>query len=372
MSAIPKQRFLALDIFRGMTVAFMIMVNNHGAHSFAEMRHADWHGFTLTDLVWPSFLFAVGSSLAFAKDKWNTMPQKEVVFQILKRTFLIFLLGYLMYWFPFVEFNSQHEWVFKPISETRFLGVLQRIALCYGSVALLVYYTSTRTLIITSVVFLVGYWLVMASFGDLSIPGNIASIIDRAVLTPAHMYHKGAEGYDACGILGTFPAIVNTIAGYLCGYYIRRKPKGYEMLTKIALAGFLCLVVAYFWNLVFPYNKKIWTSSYVMLTIGIDCFIILTLIYIVDFMGKRNWGYYFEVFGKNPLFIYLLSELLPRLLGIIPVGDKSSAWEMVYKGFFGPLFSDGLVASLLYSISYMFFCWLIGYWMDKKKIYIRL
>lgn len=373
MSALPKQRFIALDIFRGITIAFMIMVNNAGPHSFNEMRHADWHGFTLTDLVWPSFLFVMGAAMAYTKERWNKMSQKEVVVKILKRTFLIFLIGYLMYWFPFFDYDADGVFQFRPISHTRILGVLQRIALCYGIAALLVYYTGLRTIIISSVVILLAYWIAMAGYGNLdSKTGNLQSVIDMAALTPNHMYRMGKEGYDACGILGTFPAVVNTLAGFVCAWFIKNKPKGFETLAKVAMAGFACLAIAYLWNLVFPYNKKIWTSSYVMLTIGIDCLIFVCLIYITDFIGHVKWANFFNVFGKNPLFIYVLSELIPRFFGAISTPEGKSVWSKLYTNIFAAGLGNGLLASLLYCMFLMFVYWLAAWWMDKKKIYVKL
>lgn len=373
MTAPSPQRFLSLDIFRGITIAFMIMVNNRGPHSFKEMQHAEWHGFTLTDLVWPSFLFVMGAAMIYAKRKWETMPQKDVIYKIIKRTVLIFLIGYLMNWFPFMKWDSNGELHLLPISETRILGVLQRIALCYGITALLVYYFSLRTLIILSAITLVGYWLLMARYGNLdSKSANLHSVIDIAVLTPDHMYKLGARGYDPSGILGTFPAVVNTIAGYICANYLSRNPKGFESLAKISMAGFACISIAYLWNLVFPYNKNLWTSSFVMLTVGIDCLIYVCLIYIIDFLGHKKWTRFFDVFGKNPLFIYVFSSCLPGLYNLIPAADGKPMWSHIYRNIFAPAFGDGLLASFLYCCFFMFLCWLMAWWMDRNKIYIKI
>ena len=300
------------------------------------------------------------------------MPERQVVYKIIKRTVLIFLIGYLMYWFPFMDYNANGNAVLRPISQTRILGVLQRIALCYGIVALLVYYTNWRTMVITSVVILIGYWIVLAGYGNLDSKFlNLQSVVDKAVLTPDHMYRLGKEGYDACGILGTFPAVVSTIAGYLCVRFLNSMNKGYEVLAKIAMAGFVCLAIAYWWNLVFPYNKKLWTSSYTMLTIGINSFLFVCLIYIVDFLKYKKWGNVFEVFGKNPLFIYVFSACFPVLINLIPTGSDKRAWSYVYDGFAG-LFGDGLPASFLYCISFMIFCWFVAYVLDRQRIYIKI
>src|SRR3984957_9392997 len=163
MTQSTSTRSLALDIFRGMTVCFMIIVNTgNDAYSFSQLQHSAWHGFTPTDLVFPSFLFAVGNALSFAMKKWETMSQAAVVGKILRRTVIIFLIGYLViYWFPWVHQDAAGHWAFKPISHTRILGVLQRIALCYGIAALLIYYCSTRAVVVISALLLVGYWIVL-------------------------------------------------------------------------------------------------------------------------------------------------------------------------------------------------------------------
>src|ERR1700744_1461470 len=154
-----SQRSLALDIFRGMTVCFMIIVNTPGSeiYTFSPLKHAAWHGFTPTDLVFPSFLFAVGNAMSFAMKKWETQRQAAVLGKIFKRTLLIFLLGYLMYWFPFFRQDDNGHWAFSPISHTRIMGVLERIALCYCFASLLIYYASTRTVYVVAGLLLIGY-----------------------------------------------------------------------------------------------------------------------------------------------------------------------------------------------------------------------
>lgn len=367
----PKQRFLALDIFRGMTVCFMIIVNTGGPNPFPELRHAGWHGFTLTDLVFPSFLFAVGNSLSFVQNKWSTMTDKQVVFKILKRTFLIFLIGYLMYWLPFMHVDRFNNIRPFPIGETRIFGVLQRIALCYGVVALMVRFSNVRTMVITAIILLLGYWASVLFFGDYTIEGNAGAKLDVWLISTKHMYIKGIHPQEPEGFLSTFPAIVNVIAGYLCGYYIKKNPRSYEMLAKLALAGFALISAAYLWNMGFPINKKLWTSSFVLYTVGLDCVILASIVYIVDFLGFKKGSYFFEVFGKNPLFIYLVSEVVPILAYSYHNNKTIPVFKSFYDNTFG-LWGKGHIPSLLFSLSFMLFCWLVGYVMDKRKIYVRL
>ncbi|WP_245869940.1 acyltransferase family protein [Pedobacter ginsengisoli] len=237
------QRFLSLDVFRGMTVCFMIIVNTpgRGAESFAMLNHAAWHGFTPTDLVFPSFLFAVGNAMSFSMKKFAQMENSAVLAKIFKRTLLIFLIGYLMYWFPFFSYNEGGGISFSPIANTRILGVLQRIALCYGIASLLIHYLSARSVIIISVLFLIGYWGALLLFGDATDPfsmtGNAGQYLDLYVLGDNHMYHGEGIAFDPEGILSTIPSCVNVIIGYFAGKFIQEKGKGFETISKLLLVG---------------------------------------------------------------------------------------------------------------------------------------
>ena len=373
-----SSRSLALDIFRGMTVCFMIIVNTPGveALAYSPLHHAAWHGFTPTDLVFPSFLFAVGNALSFAMKKFDTMEQSAVVGKILKRTFIIFLLGYLMYWFPFFHREQDGHWAFNPFSETRVFGVLERIGLCYGIAALLIYYASPRTVYITVWVLLIGYWAALLIFpaagaDPYSMTGNAGYRLDKWVLGESHMYHGEGVAFDPEGILSTLPAIVNVIAGYYTGVFVSRKGKTFEGLTYMLLWGTALIAVACAWNLVFPINKKLWTSSFVLLTVGIDLVLLAFLIYFIEFRNQTRWTGFFSVFGKNPLFVYLVSELLIVALATIPAGNGGNFVEWVNRVIFQAAF-PGAFGSLLFSIAYMMICWSVGKILDMKKIYIRV
>jgi predicted acyltransferase len=375
---VTKQRSLALDIFRGMTVCFMIIVNTPGSedYAYAPLHHAHWHGFTPTDLVFPSFLFAVGNAMSFSMKKFASMSQGAVLWKIIRRTLLIFLLGYLMYWFPFVREQQDGHWGFIPISHTRIMGVLERIALAYGIASLLIYYFSARTVAIIAGCLLIGYWIILLTCGvpgadPFSMTGNAGYRLDMLVLGPDHMYHGEGVAFDPEGLLSTLPAVVNVIAGYFAGVYISRKGKEYEGLTKLLLWGCGLVVLALAWNMVFPVNKKLWTSSFVLLTVGIDLVLLAFLIFVVEFRQKQRWASFFNVFGKNPLFIYLLSELLVVVLFTIPAGNGDSVFEWVNRVFYQAVF-PGAFGSLLFALTYMMICWTVGKILDKNKIYIRV
>ena len=366
-----RPRFLALDVLRGMTVCLMIVVNTPGtgAQPFSPLEHAPWHGFTPTDLVFPSFLFAVGNAMAFSMGKYSGMPGGQVVAHILKRSLIIFLLGYLMYWFPFVH-NTQEGLAWKPIGETRIFGVLQRIGICYGIAGLIIHFLSTRAVWMISAVFLLGYWGGMYLMGDYSLPGNFQRSLDLKLLGGAHMYDGEGIAFDPEGILSTFPAVVNVIIGYYTGVFIRERGNNYETIARITLAGAAMMTLAYFWDLVFPINKKLWTSSYVLYTCGIDLLILGALIYVIEIRGSRKWTYFFEVFGKNPLFIYLLSEIIAILFWFLMAGGRT-VYEAINEAVFQKLM-PGPFGSLAFALSVMFFCWLVGWMMDRRRIYIRV
>jgi len=370
------QRFTALDVFRGMTVCLMIIVNTpgNGATTWGPLLHAKWHGFTPTDLVFPSFLFAVGNAMSFVMKKWKTLPQSQVLWKIVKRTFIIFLLGYLMYWFPFVKWGDGNTIVGFPFEETRVFGVLQRIALCYGIAALLIYYLKPKAALIISIILLFLYWVLLYAFGDstdpLSMQGNLGSVIDRWLLNEKHLYHGEGVAFDPEGLLSTMPAVANVVAGYMVGKFIQEKGNTYEGLAKLLLMGSLLLFAAYCVSLSFPINKKLWTSSFVLHTVGLDCIIIAIIIYIINFKQQTKWAYFFEVFGRNPLFIYLLSELCATLLYFFRAGSGITYYHWLYNTIFihaGPYFG-----SFLFAVSVMLVCWLVGYLLDKKKIYVRV
>jgi len=373
----PTQRFLALDVLRGMTICFMIIVNTpgNGATTFAPLLHAKWNGFTPTDLVFPSFMFVVGNALSFVMKKWEGLSDSRVLWKIIKRTLLIFLLGYLMYWFPFVHRNVQGNLEANPFSNTRIMGVLQRIALGYLFASLMIRYLKLGTVIRFSIIFLLLYWLILLLCGDGSDPYNMltnaGTKLDLWLFGQNHLYHGEGVAFDPEGVLSTLPAIANVTFGYAAGKWIQEKGKTYEGLTKLLLVGLLAVMLALSWDWFFPINKKLWTGSFVLLTVGIDCILLAALTYITDFLQRTKWTYFFQVFGKNPLFIYMLSELGATLLWFFRIGDKNQpVHSWLYQNIFQ--YAGMYIGSFLFAISFMLLCWLVGYILDKRKIYVRV
>ncbi len=374
--ATTTTRFTALDVFRGMTICFMIMVNTpgNGATTYSPLLHAKWNGFTPTDLVFPSFLFAVGNAISFVMNKWATLSQQEVLWKILKRTFIIFLLGYLMYWFPFLKRDVAGNFSFAPFADTRVFGVLQRIALCYCFASLIIYYCKPKTVIILSVFFLVAYWIILLLFGGgdnpFAMQTNAGSLLDKWLLGEKHLYHGEGVAFDPEGLLSTMPAIVNVIAGYFVGKYIQKKDVSFETLTTLLLCGTALVFVAYCCNFYFPINKKLWTSSFVLQTVGLDCIILSAIIYIINIKNIANWTYFFLVLGRNSIVVYLLSELAATLLYFFRADSKTSFYQWIYNNIFQH--AGNYFGSFLFAVSYMLCCWLVGYFLDKRKIYIRV
>jgi len=363
-------RYIALDVFRGMTICLMIIVNTPGNHdaTYGWLQHAYWNGFTPADLVFPSFLFAVGNALCFAAQKWESMTQAQVLTKIIKRTGLLFLLGFLLYWFPFFKTGADGHWAVKTLGETRILGVLQRIALCYCIACLLIYYCKPKGAFIASAIILIAYQLILLWLGEpgheLTMTGNAGTRLDLWLLGADHMNHGEVVPFEPEGLLSTLPAITNVVAGYLVGKYIQQTGKTFKMLTRLCIAGCGLVALAIGWNVSFPINKNLWSSSFVLLTVGLDCVILAVVIYVIDFWRKNRWTYFFEVFGKNALFIYLLSEIVAILMRGVHVYSK--IYDHIFK------FAGMYLGSLLFAIWFMLLCWLAGWFLDKRKIYIRV
>lgn len=363
-------RNLALDVFRGLTVCFMIIVNTPGTweYTYAPLQHASWHGFTPTDLVFPSFLFAVGSSLYFSRRSWEHAAPAAVYRRILKRTFIIFLLGFLMYWFPFVR-RAEGGLEFSPFSDTRILGVLQRIALCYGVAALMVFKLDWKKIVGISLGLLLAYWGLMAWGGDYTMLGNLGQKIDLAILGEKHMYHGEGVAFEPEGILSTLPSLVNVLFGFLVTVYLEEIGRKPSQLVRLFAAGVVLILVSIAWHQVFPINKKLWTSSFVLQTVGWDMILLSLLVYAVDKIAWKGWTRFFLVPGRNPLAVYLFSELLAILLWFFQTGSGKSFYSSIYESVFQPV--GNYSGSFLFAISFMLVCWLFGYYLDRKGIYLK-
>ena len=382
-----KERYYSLDVFRGATVALMILVNNPGSWSntFSPLAHASWHGCTPTDLVFPFFLFAVGNAMSFVMPQLQQGNSSEFWKKVIKRTILIFLIGLFLNWSPFVKW-SDTGLVFKPWENVRILGVLQRIALCYFFASVIIYYGKSRMALFIGMMILVIYWVLSFALGaaghPYSLSGYFGNAIDFNILGISHVYKGEGVPFDPEGLTSTLPAIVQVIFGFLVGEYIQLKGKNFEMLAKLLLTGLVLVLVGFIWDFSFPINKKIWTSSYVFYTSGLAIVTLSMFIYLLEFNNaKGKWSQFFDVFGKNPLFIFVLSGFLPRVLALLrwvdhvdekgePVYTNALPW--FYQNVCKDVASDLRIGSLLYALCMIAFMGTIAYLLDKKKIYIRV
>lgn len=360
------QRYKSLDVFRGMTIATMILVNTPGswAYIYSPLGHADWHGYTPTDLVFPFFLVAIGLSMTFSFQKYDKNDHRAFYLKATRRALLIFFIGLALNAFPF--FN-------KDYSHLRIPGVLQRIAFAYYFAALIIHnLPEMKKLLWASGIILVGYWVILLIFGNgdpYGLENNFGRTIDLYILGDAHMWHGKKIAFDPEGFLSTLPAIVSVISGYLLGLTIR-KFSNMELVARILLIGNVLIIGGYTWGLTFPINKSIWTSSYVLVSSGIAAVVLGILIYVIDIKNKGKWALPFEAFGMNPLIIFILSIVWVKTYFMIHIGDQNMygwLYSTVFKQIINPTFG-----SLLFALFHVFGCWLVAYILYKKKILIKL
>ena len=382
-----QQRYYSLDVFRGATVALMILVNNPGSwgHIFSPLEHASWHGCTPTDLVFPFFLFAVGNAMSFVMPKLALGTAAEFWKKVIKRTLLIFAIGLFLNWSPFVKWSDNHL-IFKVWENVRILGVLQRIALCYFFASVIVYYGKSRMALFIGMMILVIYWVLNIVLGaaghPYSLSGYFGNAIDQSILGVSHIYKGEGVPFDPEGLVSMFPAIVQVILGFLVGEYIQAKGKNFEMLANVLLTGVVLVLAGWIWDFSLPINKKIWTSSYVLYTTGLAMITLGMFIFLLEFKeAKGKWSHFFDVFGKNPLFIFVLSGFLPRVLALLRWVDHTdekgqpvytSAFPWFYEHVCKNINSDLRIGSFVYALCFIAFMFSLAYILDKKKIYIKV
>lgn len=364
-------RLLSLDVFRGITIALMIIVNTPGNNeAYPQLDHAAWNGCTLTDLVFPFFLFIVGVSIVFSLSKRLEQGRTAgLVPQLLKRALIIYALGMVLNAIP-----NYHP------STIRVLGVLQRIAICYFFGSLLFIKTGLRTQIGLAAAALLGYWLAMTYIpvpgfgaGVLTKEGSLASWLDRALLG-AHTYRQGP--YDPEGLLGTVPSLVTTLLGVFTGVWLRSARAHGEKLRGLLAAGAVSAALGWLWSLFFPLNKALWTSSYVLFTGGLALWLLALCYWLIEMKGIKAWGKPFEIFGINAIAAYMLPIFLLKFLVLykVPVpgaADPVQLRVITCDGLFGGWLSP-LNASAAFAFCYMLL-WLGAFWLlYRKKIFIKI
>ncbi|HEY0053899.1 MAG TPA: DUF5009 domain-containing protein [Pedobacter sp.] len=377
----PNTRLLSLDVFRGLTVAAMILVNNPGdwGNIYAPLKHAEWHGCTPTDLIFPFFLFIVGVSIAFSlgTKKKNGVPDKAIIISIIKRSAILFLLGIILALIPDIFIDP-----LKALSTIRIPGVLQRIALVFLVCAILFYKTGIKTQIILFAFILIVYWVLMTlvpvpdgTAPNLEKETNLGAWLDRTLLTESHLW-KLSKTWDPEGILSTLPAIASGISGVLTGLWLRRKDlRANKKIYFMLISGFISCISAFLWDNYFPMNKALWTSSYVLFTSGLALIMLALLYWIIDIRQVKSFTKPFLVYGVNAITVFFLSSIMAKLFNFIKVVDASGAdvslktW--LFQSFFVPNFSP-LNASLAWALCFVFFWLAILWWMYNQKIFIKV
>ena len=370
-----NNRFIALDTFRGATIALMIIVNNPGTWSYvyAPLRHAQWHGCTLTDLVFPFFLFSIGISMRFSFDKYDICKYGPLFNKIIFRTITIFIIGLLLNAFPFIR--QDWDW-----SSFRILGVLQRIALAYFLASFIVLRSDVKSLVKISFILLIGYWILLMAYGWFSgqdpyaLRTNLVLVADRFILGESHLYGGTGIQFDPEGLLSTIPSAVTIIIGFLVGTMIKTTDDHEDNSQKMVVLGALLIIFGWLWGFVFPINKQLWTSSYVLYTGGIGITILAGMIWLIDVKRVNWWTKPFVIFGSNSIFIYALSSIWAKILLKISFeldGKMTSGYSYLYKTIFQPL-AGNINGSLFFALFHVLIFLLILTWMYRKNIFIKI
>ncbi len=384
-----SSRLLSLDVLRGITIAGMIMVNNPGSWSYvyAPLGHAQWHGLTPTDLVFPFFMFIMGISTYISLRKFNFEFNKPTLFKILKRTVVIFLIGLGLGWLS-LSFRTYHdlsgeelgflERFFRAITNfehIRILGVMQRLAITYGATALIAILVKHKYIPYIIVTTLVGYFLLLLFGNGFEFSeDNIISVFDRAVLGVNHMYKDSGLAIDPEGLLSTVPAICHVLVGFCCGELLLSTKDNYERITRLFIIGAILTFLGFLLSYGCPINKKIWSPTFVSATCGLAATLLALLIWIIDIKGHKKWSVFFESFGVNPLFIYVAAGVFSVILGstfITYDGNAISLKGFIYSICLQPYLGN-YFGSLIFALLFVGFNWVIGNILYKKKIYIKI
>lgn len=365
------KRLLALDVLRGITIAGMIMVNNPGSwgYVYAPLQHAPWIGLTPTDLVFPFFMFIMGISTYISLRKYNFEFSRSAALKILKRTVVIFAIGLGISWFSLLCRTGD---VF-PFDHIRILGVMQRLALCYGATAIIALIMKHKYIPYLIAFLLIGYFIVLITGNGFEYnTTNILSIVDRAVLGEAHMYKD--NGIDPEGVLSTIPSIAHVLIGFCVGKLLMEVKDINEKIERLFLVGTILTFAGFLLSYGCPISKKIWSPTFVLVTCGLASSFLALLVWIIDVKGYTKWSRFFESFGVNPLFIYVMGAVLSILLGSITFtygGETISLHGYIYNVLLRPWLGD-YPGSLAFALLFVTLNWCIGYVLYKKKIYIKI
>ena len=356
-----SSRLASLDAFRGLTMILMVLVNSAGSDAvYTQFEHTAWHGLTLADVIFPSFVWIVGITTTLSlRSRVRTVPRNILVKQVFWRAAKMYILGVCLYAAPRFSWTSQ-----------RLTGVLQRIAICYLVGSLLYLFTTRRTQIFWIIGLLAGYWAIMTLIpapgfarGDLSVEGNLAHYVDRIVLG-THNYVQ-TKTWDPEGILSTIPAIASMLLGMMAGYELQRETTLAARLKRMAVAGLVLLVAGLVVSHWFPINKKLWTTSFVLVVAGIDCLLLPVFTWLIDIKGRERLLKPLVIMGMNAITIYLLSEFLDLALSV------SNLKPRIFQICFQPLATPPM-ASFFYAAAYTLLMYGAAYLLYRKRIFLRI
>jgi predicted acyltransferase len=365
-----SSRLVSLDILRGMTVAFMIIVNTPGSgdHVYPILRHSSWNGCTPTDLVFPFFLFIVGVSMWYSMKNYSHELNGRSFWRILRRTVTIFALGLFLTIFPYFRMDY---------STLRIMGVLQRIALAYLISSIICLAIKRDYLWIVIAVILLLFWAIMAFFGGAdpySLSGNLVRKIDLAILGQGHLYRGFGIPFDPEGLLSTLPAAATVISGYYIGEIVGKGSATGQTVLKLIFIGAAATGLGLLWSIVFPINKPLWTSSYVLYTVGIAIASLAVVFLLADVLKFKVWGAFFSVFGTNAIFSYFLAGMWTKMLFFIKVpvdAEKINLYGWFYEKVCVRV-AGNINGSLMFALVQMLIIWLVALILYRKKIMIRL
>ncbi len=385
-----SKRLLALDILRGITIAGMLLVNNPGSWSniYPPLAHAPWNGLTPTDLVFPFFMFIMGVSTFISMRKFNFEFSGSALWKVIRRTVVIFLIGIAIAWFgrtlraivngvPFPDCINHFDTI-------RILGVMPRLALCYCAAAIVAMFMKHKYIPALIALILVVYSaLLITGHGFEFSKENIIYIVDHKILGENHLYTDTVNGVslslDPEGLLSTLPAIAHVLIGFMAGLLIMNTKDNDKRIEKLFILGTLLTFAGFLMDYGLPINKKIWSPSYVLVTCGLASSLLAILIWVIDIKGYKKWCKFFEAFGINPLFLYVLGGVLSIIIGCIQVpcaaaeSGVMSLKGFIYTQWLTPLCCDDkTLASLIFALLFVGLNWCVGYVLYKKKIYIKI
>lgn len=361
MTKEKSRRLLAIDIMRGMTIVCMIIVNNGGGpESYLQLEHSDWNGITVCDLVFPFFLFIMGMTTYLSLSKREFRSSPRMLGKILRRTVLILLIGWAMHWLS----NVCHGKGVFDFGHVRLTGVLTRIALCYGIVSLMALYMSRRAMAVTAGILLAFYGVALLLWnGYVNGPANINAIIDKAVLPEGLLYTR--RPVDPEGLFGTIPSVAHTIIGFCCGAILTKKESLESRLLHLFVVAALLIVGGLLLTGLLPANKRIWSPSYVLITCGYAAALLATISFFTDVRGWRRGLAFFEAFGVNPLFLYVLGEVAGIVLGTTGAKRDIYTWIVGWA-------HDPQLSSAIYAVALMLAVGLVGLPLYRRRIYIKI